>query len=78
MYSNDTNAKRPVLSQENGSSNFSQVAPSYSPACDSSTIGSTGLNGSVRNGRGEHPPYQHQPEPTLYSSYKPNIVSFFL
>ena len=28
----------------------SRVAPSYSPACDSSTIGSTGLNGSVRNG----------------------------
>jgi hypothetical protein len=39
-----------------------QVAPSYSPAFDGSTIGSTGLNGSVRNGRGEHPPYQHQPD----------------
>ena len=40
---------------------ISMVAPSYSPAFDSSTIGSTGLNGSVRNGRGVHPPYLHQP-----------------
>jgi hypothetical protein len=40
---------------------MSEVATAYSPGCDSSTIGSAGLNGSVRNGKRCPPARRHQP-----------------
>ena len=40
---------------------IAEVAAAYSPGRDTSTIGSAGLNGSVRNGKRCSPAHCHQP-----------------